>query len=98
MKPRIPPKSAIAPAPYEPADIYAVQALARGDANEHQQRRALDWILDAVCRVNDLPYRPGSFDETSFASGRQFCGQQIIKAMKLSPDVFDRGGPAREIG
>lgn len=90
---RVPPKSAIAPAPWERHEIAAVQALWRGEADAQQQRRAVEWILDAVCRVNDMEYRPGSFDETAFAAGRRYVGSQIILATKLNLAAFgeDRG-------
>lgn len=90
---RVPPKSAIAPAEWERHEVAAMQALWRGEADAQQQKKALDWILDAVCRVNDMEYRPGSFDETAFAAGRRYVGSQIIKATKINLAKFgaDKG-------
>jgi hypothetical protein len=76
------------PAPYENADIYALQALANGTASEGQQQRALRWIIEPLCGTYDLPWRPGGLEGarlSDFAAGKQFCGQQIVKLLKLRP-------------
>lgn len=69
------------PAPYEDADTMALKALAAGNANEGQQRRALDWIVHSLCGTYDQPYRPGEGGDrdTVFACAKQFVGQQIVK-------------------
>lgn len=90
MKPRIQKKEAIAPPDYEAADVYAIQALMRGEANETQQKRALDWIVNAASRAFDVSFRPGAPDETAFAEGRRFVGLQIDKMTRLNPAIFDR--------
>lgn len=77
-------------APYEDADVYAIRALAAGNANEGQQRRALDWIINHAARTYDQPFRPGGAEgarDTDFAAGRMFVGQQIVKLTKLNPDA-----------
>ena len=71
------------PAQYEPADMYAVKAVWAGTANERQQRRALEWILNNVCSTYDLSFRPDSQRVTDFAEGKRFVGLQIVKAVKL---------------
>lgn len=73
------------PARYELADISAVQAVARGDADSNQQRRALDWIIRQACATYDWPFRPNSARDTDVALGRQFVGQQIVKLLHLNP-------------
>ena len=75
------------PASYEKADTAAVKALAAGNANEGQQKRALDWIINTVCGTYDLSFRPGGLEgdrATAFAEGRKFVGQQIVKQTKLT--------------
>lgn len=80
---------------YLPADwtapglVNAVQALSLGTANEAQQRRALDWIMNEVAGTYDQPYRPGvdGDRETAFACGRMFVGQQIRKVIKLKANI-----------
>lgn len=74
------------PPAYDNADAAAIQALVQGNATPEQQKRALDWIVNKACGTYDLPYRPGGLDgdrDTSFAIGKQFVGQQIVKLMKL---------------
>lgn len=75
------------PPAYEKADVSAIQALASGLASPEQQKRALDWIIQQAAGTYDLAYRPGGEEgsrDTTFALGRVFVGQQIVKMMKLS--------------
>lgn len=71
------------PAPYDPdgADTMAIKAVASGTANAGQQKRALDWIINAVCATYDLSFRPGESGdrETAFAEGKRHVGLQIVK-------------------
>lgn len=64
-------------ADWDKADASALQAVASGDANEQQQKRALNWIVYKACRFNDLSFRPGAEDETAFAEGLRFAALQI---------------------
>lgn len=73
-----------APAEYEIEDIGAIQALARGEAQPHQQINALKWIVEKVCKTYDLSYRPDSDRDTTFAEGKRFVGTQIVKATKIN--------------
>ena len=75
----LPPKASI-------ADTSALQALQRGEADPEQQKRALKWIIEEVCMTYDWPYRPGEDGqrETDIALGRVFCGQQIVKELKIN--------------
>lgn len=93
MKKPISPAAAHRPAEYEEADIYAIRALAAGNANESQQKRALDWIIHRAAGTYDLSYRPGGPEgdrETVFAEGRRFVGSQIVKLTKLDPRVASK--------
>ena len=84
------------PAPYEIADASAIQALARGDANPDQQRRALDWIIYGACRLRDEAYRPGDLSgerDTAFALGQQNVGRQIAKLRTINIGVLRRNEP-----
>lgn len=73
------------PAPYIDADTYAIKALAAGVANEGQQKRALEWIINTLCGTYDLSYRPGPEGDrdTAFAEGRRSVGLQLVKQIKL---------------
>lgn len=59
----------------------AIKALNAGNANEGQQRIALRWIIEMAAGTYDQPFRPGAPDETAFACGRMFVGQQIRKQL-----------------
>ena len=74
---------AYAPAPYEPADVTAIQALHRGEADEFQQQRAIKWLIEAAAGTYQFHYYP-SDRETAFALGRAFVGQQIVKLLRLN--------------
>lgn len=87
MKKPINPAAPYLPAAYTNQDAYALQALAKGIANAGQQAHALDFIINNICKTYDLPYRPdseGGDRDTSFASGKQFCGMQIVKLLKIT--------------
>lgn len=73
------------PANYEIADVSAIQALMRGEADQLQQQRALRWIVENAARTYDLTFfdGPGGDRASAFAAGKAFVGQQIVKLTKL---------------
>ena len=73
---------ACAPADYDDDDIRAAQAVAAGVASAGQQKTFLDWVINKAALTYDQPYRPGMSDETYFACGRMFVGQQCVKLLK----------------
>lgn len=73
----------IVPPLYDPADAFAIQALARGEANPEMQQRALDWIINAAAATYDMSFSPDNPSLTAFAEGRRFVGNQIVKLSKL---------------
>ena len=96
MAAKPPPGAPWAPVEYEPADIGAIQAVARGTAEPHQQMRALRWIVEAACGTYDLSFRPESDRDTAFAEGRRFVGLQIVKLSKLNLPAPAAGQPKGE--
>ena len=77
---------------WEPADAGAVKALIRGEADEHQQRRALKWIVEEAAGTNQIAYRAGHEGErdTAFMEGRHFVAASITDLVrKVIPN--DRG-------
>jgi hypothetical protein len=78
------------PPTYEKADIRAIQALARGDATESDQRRALDWIINVAAATYDEPFRPGQGDAVTYMLGRRSVGLALVKLMKIKPDLLDQ--------
>ena len=92
-----PPRDPWVPAQPTKAQHYALTNLAAGNASEAQQKAALAFIIERCARTYDQPFRPGGADgarATDFSAGMMFVGQQIVRAMKLSPDQLE--GPAHE--
>lgn len=86
------PPDVFAPAAYEAADIRAIQALSAGEATPEQQQRAFKWIVEEASAYLEFAYRPGQEGErdTTFALGRQFTGQQIVKMTRLNAAALVR--------
>ena len=85
------------PAPWELADVSAIQALQAGTADAGQQRRALDWIIMQASATYERAYRPESARDTDFMLGRQSVGQQIVKLLKLSMAALRRTDPNADL-
>lgn len=71
-------------------EAYAIQQLEEGTADAYSQQLALSAILKKICRVYDVHFIPGAPDATAFLEGRGFCGQQIIKYMRLDPRILNK--------
>jgi len=67
----------------EEIELYALKAVAKGDADEFQQRLAIEVIVNKFSRTHDLTYVEGSFDGTAFLGGRSFVGQLILKCINV---------------
>ena len=76
------------PPTYDIDDIRAIQALAQSD--NVMFRRALDWIINKAAATYDNGFVADDPHGrvAAFVDGRQFVGQQIVKLMKLKPDLF----------
>jgi hypothetical protein len=74
---------------WEPADAYALQAVARGIANEVQQKRAIDWIINSAGTFGPTFY-VGQHDASDFAQGSRHVGLQIIKLLRLSATAIEK--------
>jgi hypothetical protein len=76
----------------EDADIFAVQAVAQGIANDAQQKRAYDYVVRALCETDRMTFWPGAEDgrrATDFAEGKRWIGLQLRRIEKLRPDHRD---------
>ena len=82
---------------FEDGDVYALQALAAGNASAGQQQRALEFIRARICEADRLSFMPGGEDgrrATDFAEGKRFVAGQIRRFLRLKPDrVNSRGAP-----
>lgn len=74
------------PVKYLKADVAAIQAMKRGEATADQQVRAIEFIVGTISDRNGMSYRPGGVDgarDTTFAEGRRFVGNQIVKLTNI---------------
>ena len=77
------------PYTWEPADAYALQALAKGIANEGQQKRALDWIIRSAGTYAPTFY-VGQHDASDFAQGSRHVGLQVVKLLNLPATLIEK--------
>jgi len=75
------------PPGYEAADVHAIQALSRGEADADQQRRALDWIVTQAAQTYDEPFYADNARVTDYVLGRRSVGLAIVKLIRLKPGV-----------
>lgn len=80
------------PAPYGVEEVGALQALMRGTAQAHQQKLALDWIINVAAGTYEAHFYPGPQGqrETDFALGKAQVGQSIVKLIKTNPAILTR--------
>lgn len=72
------------PAEYDEPTIMAVRAFHEGIASKDQQAIVRDWLLHAVCRVDDMSFRPGGVDGqrlSDFAEGKRYVANQYRKML-----------------
>lgn len=79
------PKSPDIPADASKPVVAALHALMDGNATEHQQKLALNWIINEASAPYGVHYYPDQDGRrnTDFALGRAFVGQQIIGLLKI---------------
>lgn len=61
----------------EKADVVAIKAVYAGKATEDQQRRAIDVILQKICKIQDEPYCDNDRD-TIFTLGKARVAREIL--------------------
>jgi hypothetical protein len=74
---------------YTEAELWALRAVHRGEANPAQQKAAIDYLIRRVCETFDMPYRPDSQRDTDFALGKMFVGQSIVWLCQYAPTKVD---------
>ena len=62
---------------YTEAEVQAIRAIYRGEADARQQRLALDCLL-RIYGTHDMSYRPGDTHATAFAEGMRSAGTTLI--------------------
>ena len=95
LKPAPAPKTAAQPwTPHEAdaEDVGALRAVYHGNAAEHQQRRAIDFVIKRLCGVGEFTFIPGAEDgrrATDFKAGKQHVGLEILSLVSTK---VTRGG------
>ena len=90
------PWSPVPPHAFESADVFALQALANGNASSGQQQRALAFIRNVICEGERLSFWPGGEDgrrATDFAEGKRYVSIQVRRFLNMKPAVIDTRGP-----
>jgi hypothetical protein len=86
----LPPAPADHPATFDIADAAAVKAVYAGSATEHQQKRAMDWIIKQASLIGGQSYRAGDSHATAFVEGRRFVGAQIMGLITLNTEELKK--------
>lgn len=75
--------------PLSTAEVHALKALHKGEADPYQQKLAAFAILHKISKYGELCYFPGDERASVFMAGRVFVGAQVAKFMGVP---FDRLG------
>lgn len=73
---------------YTEAEVQAIRAQFRGEADARQQRMALDCLI-RIAGTHDMSYRPGDPYATAYAEGRRKVGLDIIWLINQAPAKTD---------
>jgi hypothetical protein len=73
---------------YTEAEIQALRAVHRGEADARQQRLLCDFWIRAA-GTHDETYRPGDTHATAFAAGKRFVGTTFIWMLRSAPTRTD---------
>lgn len=78
--------------PVELTSKYAriCQAMRDGEASGEDQKEFMSWLLNHVCAIGDLEFRPDSDRASTFASGKRFVGMQVKKHLMAKPGVLEQ--------
>lgn len=74
----------------ENADVFALQAVAKGTANAGQQQRAWMFIMNFLCDPDGMTFWPGGEDGrrvSDFAEGRRWVGLQLRRLERMRPEM-----------
>ena len=79
-------KTSVFPSPAGINDVAAIQAIARGDADSDQQKKALSFIINQICGTYNASYRQGEDGsrDTAFLEGRRSVGLTLVSACVIN--------------
>jgi hypothetical protein len=75
--------------------VGALQGLLAGTAQPHQQKLALEWIIEKAAGAYSLSHRESPHD-SAFHEGRRFVGLEIVKYLKVNFSVYERARKAKQ--
>ena len=78
-------------APQDKAATYAIQQVALGQADEEQQKLAMNFIINKLCGTYEVSYDPESQRNTDHAEGKRWVGLQLVQFVKLNYGVLNDG-------
>lgn len=73
---------------YTEAEIQALRAVQRGDADSRQQALFFDYLIRAA-GTHDEVYRPSDSHATAFAAGKRWVGTNLIWMLRVAPTRTD---------
>ena len=73
---------------------YAVQALAKGEATDAQQKFFLDWLIKEACQTYEEVFVPDNQRVTDYVAGRRSVGLALVKHVNVRPDKLSKQGDA----
>lgn len=83
------------PAAYDRQLVFAFRALFEGTANDHQQKRAMEWLLLNACHIGQPSFAPTD-RETAFLEGERHIGLQIARLRDDDALKLITGSPRRK--
>lgn len=87
--PRIDPPLALPE--YELADAMAWKAIHAGTADEHQQRRAFDWLIRKLCPVGASSHRGEATHDAAVMEGRRIVGIHLLHFVTAPVEALRSG-------
>lgn len=75
------------PDQWDVADIDAVRAVWNGEAQQHQQRRAIEFLMLRVGALHEMSFSPIDARHSDFMEGRRFIGRMLYKFVNMSADA-----------
>lgn len=78
------------PTEWEIEEAGALQALARGEAHPHQQKIALDFIINKAADTYGPSFYGNGELDSAHHEGRRYVGNTIVKMLKLNLSTLKR--------
>lgn len=74
-------------------EVYALQALQRGDASEDQQKLVLKWLVWKAAQTHAVIEPVNTNDITNFLLGRRSVGLAVLAHLNTDPTKMKDNEP-----